>query len=163
MTKYAKIDKEDCKLCQGLERWKAGLLTTFIYEFKNSILVLGDHQFFEGYSMLVSKTHSREIHLLPQPVQAGFFSELMIATRVIHKTFKAWKMNHASYGNQDPHVHVHIIPRYESDPNRHKQPWHESERFEDYLLLPGEGSETIHKIRLGLQAELSNTSEGPSI
>ncbi len=136
-----------CKLCQGLTRWKAGMLPTFIHEFENSILVLGDHQYFKGYSILVSKIHAREIHNLPQEIHLDFFSELMTATQAIEKAFQPWKMNHASFGNQDPHVHIHIIPRYESDPDRHQQPWYNSNQFEDHLLKPGAGAETLNRIR----------------
>ncbi len=125
-----------CDLCNTIEKWKAEKLSTLVYEFKNSILVVGEHQYFKGYSVLISKHHAREIHDLAPQIQTEMFSELISATTAIFKAFKPWKMNHASYGNQSPHVHWHIIPRYESDPDKLKQPWHNSNLFGNFLLTP---------------------------
>ncbi|MDZ4662381.1 MAG: HIT family hydrolase [Pseudomonadota bacterium] len=59
-----------CDICHRLEKWKARELSTVVHEFKNSLLVVGDHQYFKGYSVLISKLHAREIHDLPEQVQA---------------------------------------------------------------------------------------------
>ncbi|MDZ4661834.1 MAG: hypothetical protein SGJ18_09485 [Pseudomonadota bacterium] len=80
-------------------------------------------------------------------VQADIFSELMIATKAIFTAFKPWKMNHASYGNQSPHVHWHIVPRYESDPDKLKQPWYNSDLFNNFLLTPEQCAEVKTQIR----------------
>jgi diadenosine tetraphosphate (Ap4A) HIT family hydrolase len=105
-----------------------------IHEFEHSIFVVGDHQFFRGYSLLLLKKHQRELHELEPNVQAGLFAELMTAGRTVADTFKPWKMNYSCYGNVVPHIHWHLFPRYDSDPHREQVPWFHASEFEKHLI-----------------------------
>ena len=58
-----------------------------IHEFQHSVFVVGDHQFFRGYSMLLFKRHIRELHELKPIVQSALSTELMIAGRAVADTF----------------------------------------------------------------------------
>src|SRR5690348_18510403 len=94
-----------CTLCDRIARAARGELPSLIHQFPNSLLLVGDHQFYRGYSVLVYKEHVREMHDLPESIQREVFAELMTATKAIAKAFQPWKMNHACYGNQVPHIH----------------------------------------------------------
>ena len=124
---------------------------SLIHEFKHSILVLGDHQYFKGYCVLILKTHVRELHELGAEFQKELFGELMMAGQAVFEAFKPWKMNYSCYGNQVPHVHWHIFPRYESDPDRLKQPWHHSAEFDKHPTREEEKTERIPLIQSRLK------------
>lgn len=117
----------DCLICQRLQHihddpW-------VIKEFNHSYMVLGDHQYFEGYSVLLFKNHVRDMHQLPHKLQTEFFSEVMQAATAINQAFKPWKLNYSCYGNQVEHIHWHIFPRYQSDPDLRQHPWLNSDKF----------------------------------
>ena len=120
----------NCSICERIEKIKRGEYPFFIKELKESYAVLNEHQFYPGYCVLWLKQHHREMHDLSPEVQQGLMQDLMWMTKHIHTEFKAWKMNHASYGNQCPHIHWHIIPRYESDPRHKSCPWANEAEFE---------------------------------
>jgi diadenosine tetraphosphate (Ap4A) HIT family hydrolase len=123
------VPKNPCTICDRINAAKRAELPSLIYEFANSLLLVGDHQFHRGYCVLVYKEHIREMHDLPDPIQREVFGELMTATTAIAKAFAPWKMNHACYGNQVPHIHWHIFPRYESEPDHLDHPFLHSAEF----------------------------------
>jgi len=119
----------ECDGCKRVGDAVAGKNPMLVTEFPNSFLFLGDHQYFEGYCVLMAKTHVRELHEMARWEFEALMDELMQATRAIHAAFDPWKMNHACLGNAMPHVHWHIMPRYESDEDRFHNPWYNMEDF----------------------------------
>ena len=130
MTKH----DQNCSICRRVALWRDASNPYFIHEFEHSIFIVGDHQFHRGYSLLLLKEHVRELHELTAPVQVELFRELMHAGRALVDTFKPWKMNYSCYGNLDPHIHWHLIPRYDSEPDHLSQPWLHSAEFNDHLI-----------------------------
>jgi diadenosine tetraphosphate (Ap4A) HIT family hydrolase len=118
-----------CPICQRIDLTKRGRNPQLIHEFRHSIFVVGDHQFHRGYCVLQLKEHVREFLDLPPQTAREMFNELVIASRAVQKTFNPWKLNHSCYGNQVPHVHWHIFPRYESDPDHLNHPWLHADEF----------------------------------
>lgn len=111
-----------CSLCEQLQQVKHNP-DYYINEFETSILLVGDHQYFPGYTVLVYKEHVRELHDLTETDQEKLFKELMIATNAVVKAYQPLKMNHGCYGNAVPHIHWHLIPRYETEPDYKSGPW----------------------------------------
>jgi diadenosine tetraphosphate (Ap4A) HIT family hydrolase len=134
-----------CAICSRIELWKSGSNPNFIAEFKHSIFVLGDHQFFPGYGLILLKEHTRELHDLPEHVQAEYFLETTRAAKAIEAAFKPLKMNYSCYGNLDPHVHWHLFPRYSDDPQRTMPPWVHMDRFGE---VPGSAEQRQNAIEL---------------
>ncbi len=137
----------ECLICERVKSAQDGKNPTLIHEFKNSFLVLGDHQYYKGYCVLILKEHVRELHELDPEQQREMFEELMRAGRAVFEAFKPWKMNYSCYGNQVPHIHWHLFPRYESDPDHLRQPWHNSSQFEKFPLQEADRLERIKLIR----------------
>jgi diadenosine tetraphosphate (Ap4A) HIT family hydrolase len=44
-------------------------------------------------------------------------------SKVLKDTFKANKIDRATLGNEVPHLHWHLIPRYKTESNFNKPPW----------------------------------------
>lgn len=74
------------------------------------------------------------MHELDPAVFLALSGELLRAGRAIAEAFKPWKMNYSCYGNVDPHIHWHLFPRYESDPDHQNHPWLHAARFKDHTI-----------------------------
>lgn len=123
----------DCAICTLIKRLELEGDSGLVHEFSNSWLILGNHQYYPGYCLLIYKHHVRELHEL-EPDQYKLLSqELLIATQAIVQAHHPWKINHACLGNQDQHIHWHIIPRYESEADHTKHPWLHADSFDAYI------------------------------
>jgi len=142
---------DTCQICDRVALAKAETNPFLIHEFEHSYFVLGDHQYFKGYSLVLLKDHVRELHELSHEVQQALFQEVMAAGKAVFETFHPWKMNYSCYGNGEPHVHWHIFPRYESEPDHHRQPWLHSAEFKGHLVSEAERASLIEGIRGNLK------------
>lgn len=139
-----------CTICDRLAHYQTGLNPYCIHEFEHSIFVIGDHQYHRGYAQVILKQHVIELHELVPSVQAAHFQEVMIATDALVKTFQPSKMNHACYGNLDPHLHWHLFPRYTSDPDHQKQPWLHAAEFPHHRIDESTARELAARVRAHL-------------
>ena len=105
-----------CLFCPP-QNFRSRLIKTF----EHSYWVLAENQFYQGYSLLLSKQHFIEWHDVPEEIALSLHQNLREIARLIQSTFQPHKINLASLGNVTPHLHWHIIPRYLSDPH-HMQP-----------------------------------------
>ena len=122
--------KPVCGICAMIDRIKAGAFPDFIAELKSCYVILGDQQFYRGYCVLFAKLHATELYLMPADAARVLSDEMRLAAEAIAAVVKPWKMNYECLGNLEPHVHWHLLPRYETDEMRHGPVWlrPESER-----------------------------------
>lgn len=142
---------QNCLICNRISLWRKGQNPYFIHEFENSIFVVGDHQFYAGYSLLLLKNHVRELHEVELSVQIDLFQELMSAGKALVAAFEPWKMNYSCYGNEVQHIHWHLFPRPASESNREKNPWHHSSKFNQHLINSQKAQDLAKKIRANLE------------
>ena len=138
---------KDCPLCERSLNCKNHTYPYLIHEFKYSYFVLGEHQYYPGYSLLVLKDHYREMTDLPTDVQLGVFEEMMKISKVIQKVYSPDKMNMCSLGNVVEHIHWHFFPRYHSDTNFKNPPWLQMKDFDSAKITPEEAKSKIVKIQ----------------
>ena len=51
------------------------------------------------------------------PLQAArYWAEVLAAGRAVQARFKPVKLNYMTLGNTVPHLHTHVLPRYQDDP-----------------------------------------------
>lgn len=127
-----------CSLCHRVAAPSIADSKQVIAEFEHSFLFLGDIQLFPGHCILVLKEHVRELHDLSDVVQKRYFEELVQAGKAVHSAFKPWKLNYSCYGNLVPHLHWHIFPRYEDDPNKLLPVWTQMDRFDTISITDDE-------------------------
>ena len=122
--------KPACGICAMIDRIKAGAFPDFIAELKSCYVILGDQQFYRGYCVLFAKLHATELYLMPADAARLLCDEMRLVAEAIAGVVKPWKMNYECLGNSEPHVHWHLLPRYETDEMRHGPVWlrPESER-----------------------------------
>ncbi|HUN59841.1 MAG TPA: HIT family protein [Candidatus Binataceae bacterium] len=128
------IHPRPCGICRLIERATARF-DDFIAELPRSWLILGDAQFYRGYTVLLAKRPVNEIHLMPRGEAHELLDELIAVGKALSAVVQPHKLNYECLGNQEPHVHWHIFPRSLEDPMRLAPVWlrPESERK---LVLP---------------------------
>lgn len=117
-----------------------------VHRFPLSDLIVGQHQYFQGYCVLVFREHVIEPTDLTPDDQAQFFKELMTASSALQKAFSPHKMNYACYGNVVPHMHWHLIPRFAHEENREMPPFCLSDQFNNFPVTPHEAKTLAQKI-----------------
>jgi diadenosine tetraphosphate (Ap4A) HIT family hydrolase len=112
-----------CGICAMIDRIKARNFRDFIAELNGCYVILGDQQFYRGYCVLLAKLHTTELYLMPADPARALFDEMRLVAEAIATIVKPWKMNYECLGNGEPHVHWHLLPRYENDELRRVPIW----------------------------------------
>ncbi|MFZ0680822.1 HIT family protein [Candidatus Binatus sp.] len=99
-----------------IDRITAGAFPDFIAELKSCYAILGDQQFYRGYCVLFAKIHATELYLMPADAARLLSDEMRLVAEAIAAVVKPWKMNYECLGNSEPHVHWHLLPRNENEP-----------------------------------------------
>ena len=139
-----------CGICAAIDRIKAGGFPDFIVELKSCYVILGDQQFYRGYCVLFAKLHATELYLMPADAARLLFDEMRLVAEAIAAVVKPWKMNYECLGNSEPHVHWHLLPRYETDEMRHGPIWLRPESERKMTLEENDRRALIGSIRTQL-------------
>lgn len=111
------LQEKNCHFCTNSDPGRGdGIL---IRELSHSRLILGRNQHIRGYSILLLDSHYIELHQLPKDVAAGFLEDLRASIAALSKVFRPRKLNIEIQGNQAPHLHAHLKPRYADDQPAH--------------------------------------------
>jgi len=82
-----------------------------------SSLYLPKNQTYRGHCILVlDLRHATRPDQLTRQEWQRFCDDLYVAQHAIERVVRADHMNVAALGNLMPHLHWHIVPRYEHDP-----------------------------------------------
>jgi len=98
----------DCPLCRGEDErvlWRDDALR---------VIDAGD-QDYPGFTRVIWQTHVREMSDLSSAERSRLMDAVWIVEAVQRKSLAPHKINLASLGNQVPHLHWHIIPRWQDD------------------------------------------------
>lgn len=137
----------NCSLCERVKLIKEGGYCYLIHEFKNSYLYLGEHQYYPGYCVLVTKQHFKEMTDMPREMRLEFFDEMSIASKAIENVMQPTKMNMCSLGNVVPHLHWHFFPRFNTDPQFTNPPWLQMHLFDSARITPNDAGPRINQIK----------------
>lgn len=137
------MSKTDCLICERIQLIKQGRNSHFVKELKTGYVVLGDSQYFIGYTLFLAKKHKAELHELSKKEQLLFLTEMAQVAKAVFKAFHADKLNYELLGNSDPHLHWHLFPRRASEPLANKPIWLVPKEVRDSTILTSEGMETL--------------------
>jgi diadenosine tetraphosphate (Ap4A) HIT family hydrolase len=112
-----------CGICAIVGRITDGSFSDLIAELPRSWLILGDAQFYRGYCVLLAKRHVTEMHLMPRGEAHELLDELLAVGKTLERVVAPSKLNYECLGNQEPHVHWHVFPRYNDDAMRFAPVW----------------------------------------
>jgi diadenosine tetraphosphate (Ap4A) HIT family hydrolase len=96
---------DQCLICGRINMIKEGTNKYFVKELETGYVVIGDHQYFEGYTLFLCKEHKSELH-----IKEKFLIEMSIISEAVFKAFKPDKLNYKLLGNGDSHMHWPPIP-----------------------------------------------------
>ncbi len=116
---------ENCNICNRIEKIKSGVNPYFVTELTTGYVVLGDYQFYKGYTIFISKAHVMELHELEEDIRTTFLIEMSVVAQAVFKAFHPDKINYELLGNGEGHSHLHwhIFPRRKTDPLPQKPVW----------------------------------------
>ncbi len=104
-----------CLICDRIKMIKENKNPYFVKELETGYVVLGDYQYFKGYTLFLCKKHVTEIFDLEASFQAKFLEEMTIVAKAVKIAFNAEKINYECLGNGDAHLHWHLFPRRSHD------------------------------------------------
>lgn len=70
---------------------------------------------YPGFCRVILNRHVREMTDLPSSEQQQLMRVVFAVEAALRRLYQPDKINLASFGNMTPHVHWHIIPRWEND------------------------------------------------
>jgi diadenosine tetraphosphate (Ap4A) HIT family hydrolase len=123
-------DIQSCSLCNKILHYQERFTAELVWEFPRSIAFLGPWQYFEGYCIVVAKKHITELFDAAPTERSALIDEVSQMAQAVHQVVQPRKINYEWLGNQVPHMHWHLFPRQEGDPNKLKAVWMELEGVE---------------------------------
>ena len=86
-------------------------------------VILADEPDYPGFLRVIVKAHIKEMTDLPIAEQAALMRVVFAMEAALREVMQPDKINIASLGNVVPHLHWHVIPRYENDPHFPNPVW----------------------------------------
>lgn len=101
---------EPCMYCEPGEKLNG--LMELVSEMRVSTLFLLRDQSFKGRCVLMFEEHCKEIDEMPEDKMLPFMQDLSAAVSAIRSVFNPEKVNYAIFGDEVPHLHIHLVPKY---------------------------------------------------
>jgi ATP adenylyltransferase len=104
----------DCQYCRKDQRLHdlmievAPLQVSTLYFFKE--------QTYRGRCVVAYRAHVNELFELPDAELALFMQDVARAAKALTSAFKPGKINYGIYSDKMPHLHVHLVPKYQDGP-----------------------------------------------
>lgn len=145
---------QPCEICTRIEDIRAGLHPGFLLELSTGYAVLGDSQFFRGYTLFLCKTPAPDLEDLPRELRLEFLREMALVSEAVSNVLQPHKMNVESLGNMVPHLHFHLFPRFLEEKEPTKPVWlvmPQGDEAEKYALDAARDGELISQIRAAIE------------
>lgn len=104
---------------------RTGVEPTFVARLASGWAVMGDPQILPGYCLLLPDPVVGNLNVLDRATRSQFLSDVAALGDAVLAATGALRINYAIFGNVEPALHAHVIPRYEFEPagQRELQPW----------------------------------------
>ena len=115
-------------------------------------MVIGDHQRFEGYTLLLCKEHATELNQLAPDFREKFLRDMAVTAEAVQNAFRPDKMNYELLGaGKGRHMHWHLFPRRNGDTPAPGPVWQVKDMNDDRYLPT---QEKLEKLKAALGKEL---------
>ncbi|HKX59635.1 MAG TPA: hypothetical protein VJN00_09720 [Steroidobacteraceae bacterium] len=131
---------------------RAGSDPTFVARLASGWAVLGERQVLPGYCLLLPDPVVPTLNALAGGAREAFLADMAALGDAVLAVTGAIRINYAIFGNLDPALHAHVIPRYHDEPAslRTAQPW-----AYDWDAAPAFDPEQHRDLRNSLHAALA--------
>ena len=138
----------DCPLCdvQG---------ETVLWQDTFCRVILADEADYPGFLRVIVNAHIKEMSDLPFTNQGKLMRVVFAAEAALRKVMQPDKINLASLGNVVPHLHWHVIPRFEDDPHFPNPVWSVRLRNTPYATSPN----LLERLTATLSQQLARVPE----
>ena len=136
-----------CLACERIQLIGEQRNPFFVAELQESYVVLADDQRYMGYTILLLKDHIEHLHELSQERQLTLFNDVIEVAKAVTAVFRPLRLNYECLGNSLAHVHWHVIPRYEWDPDPSLPIWVRSNEERVVGVAPEILSELVLKLK----------------
>ena len=143
---------DQCLVCGRIEETREGKNPYFVRELETGYVVIGDHQRFEGYTLLLCKEHATELNQLAPDFREKFLRDMAVTAEAVQNAFRPDKMNYELLGaGKGRHMHWHLFPRRNGDTPAPGPVWQVKDMNDDrYLPTP----EKLEELKAALGKEL---------
>jgi len=108
-----------------VEACRAGADPTCVARLGSGWAVMGDRQVLPGYCLLLPDPVVPQLNAMPADAQARFLADMARLGQAVLVATGAVRINYAMFGNLEPALHAHVLPRFVSEPAelRTTHPW----------------------------------------
>lgn len=143
---------QSCAICQPC-------ISPILWQDDFCRVVLLNDTDYPAYCRVELLEHIKEMSDLPPMLRARMMKVVFAVETAIREIIQPDKINLASLGNKTPHIHWHVIPRFENDkhfPNSH---WGEAVRASNAVALDKAEIKTLaDKVSSLIKCALDSTS-----
>jgi diadenosine tetraphosphate (Ap4A) HIT family hydrolase len=131
---------------------RAGTDPTCIVQLRSGWAVLGDPQVLRGYCLLLPDPVVPHLQALSQAGQQAFLADMARLGQAVYGLVQPVRINYALFGNVEPALHAHVLPRYADEPTHLMQahPW-----AYDWTAAPGFDAARDRPLLEALRARLT--------
>lgn len=87
-----------------------------IIKLKSGWVVMADTQPVVGYCLLLSDPVVAHLNVMSEVLRTQYLLDTTRVGDALLEIMKATRINYETWGNLDPALHTHIVPRYSSEP-----------------------------------------------
>lgn len=102
---------------QKVELANQGKNPNAIIKLKSGWVMMSDFQPVEGYCLLFSDPVATDLNSLNRDQRIQYSLDTIAVGDALLKVTTAYKINYETWGNLDPALHTHIVPRYKNEPD----------------------------------------------
>ena len=141
-----------CPVCGRIGETREGANPYFVRELETGYVVIGDHQRFEGYTLLLCREHATELSHLSPGSRAAFLRDMALTAEAVQNAFHPDKLNYELLGSgKGRHMHWHLFPRRHGDTPLPGPVWQVRDMNDDrYLPSPAK----LEELKTALGREL---------
>lgn len=131
---------------------RAGRDKTVLGRCASGWAVFGYQQFVNGYMLLLPDPVVPDLNALTPEKRVQFLLDMSRLGDALLRTTSPLRINYAIFGNLEPALHAHVIPRYRTEPDhlRTQQPW-----AYDWNAAPVFDADAAAPLMNSLRAELA--------
>lgn len=104
---------------------RSGTNPTVICQVPSGWVVLCDLQFLRGYCILLADPVVESLNVISRSQRNAYLYDMTLVGDALLEVTGAYRINYAVFGNTDPALHAHIVPRYATEPEEYRKgpPW----------------------------------------
>ena len=119
------MDPVETAIHHRVNQARAGSDPTVLGRCASGWAVFGHQQFVRGYLLLLPDPVVPDLNALDAERRAQFLADMSSLGDALMRATAPLRINYAIFGNVEPALHAHVIPRYRDEPEamRTQHPW----------------------------------------